>query len=144
MATRTMKRESGRKNQAGEIKGGAIVSGTKSGTASLTSTGSSLELMSNAMKATAMRAGRDRRSGVKSPRHLRPAGLLSSATESRRDGAKAVAVKVEVAKAGADHFGCTAARIRSRQSSVMPAGAAVEARSIPRSHEARPVWGGCS
>jgi hypothetical protein len=129
---RNTKRKSARKSQTGEKTGNAIVNRTNCVAASPVTTGTTLELRPNTVKFAATRTSRGGRLGAKSRRrYVRPAELLSSAAESRRDGAKTVAAKFELAKAGTNHFDCSAAENRSRRSDVMGASAAAEARSIP-------------
>lgn len=121
-----------RTNRAGENNGGATDSRTKCRTVLPGSTDSLPELSSNERKYAAMFRSRGFRSETQLRRRYRcPAELLSSAAESRRDGAKPVVVKVEFAQAGTADLNLGAAQGRHLSSNVMRADHALEAESSP-------------
>jgi hypothetical protein len=136
-----VKSKSVRENYTGKNNHGVTGSPTNCRTPSLATAGRSLELRPNTMAFAATFTSLSSRPAAKSRRlYLRPAELLSSATESPRDGAKILAAIVEMAKADTDRFGCSAAQMRNRWPSVMSACAAVELRSISTARKVGPEW----
>src|SRR5271156_2573274 len=133
-------RKSVHANRADENNGGATDSRTKCRTVLPASTDFLPELSWNERKYAAMFRSRGFLSETQLRRRSRfAAELLSSAAESRRDGAKTVVVKVEFAQAGTADLNLGAAQGRHCSSNVMRADHALEAESSPTARQVRPA-----
>jgi hypothetical protein len=108
-----VKSKSVRENYTGKNNHGVTGSPTNCRTASLATAGRPLELRPTTMAFAATFTSPSSRRAAKSRRlYLRPAELLSSATESPRDAAKILAAIVEMAKADTDRFGCSGGHVQ--------------------------------